>query len=200
MKIFRSLIPILMLACIGFAQNPAKEFHDGQVQKFSTKGHPKSKGVVFSIKYPSSWAAKEGERPNIVQKFVSDNGKGFAMATISTKDFSIATKSDIKLILSREGLQLLMPEGATLITVIPTTVDGEDAGILEYIRDQSQVGTDIRAHSRVIVFFQKKIMIQISFTVGGLKSQASDIAKLMDSHRILFQSMMNSIFFDDKWK
>lgn len=40
--------------------------------KFDTRNHPKAKGVWATIKYPAGWQAKEGERPNIVQKFTGE--------------------------------------------------------------------------------------------------------------------------------
>ena len=32
--------------------------------------HPKAKGVNFSLKAPNGWDCREGDRPNIVKKFV----------------------------------------------------------------------------------------------------------------------------------
>src|SRR5262245_49354173 len=102
-----------------FAQTPSSavvEFTQGKTAKFSTKGHPKSKGAVFTIKYPQSWSAEEGERPNIVQKFASESGKGFEMALIVTSAIPPnipLTKASIKDILSQESLKKELPEGAT---------------------------------------------------------------------------------------
>ena len=39
----------------------------------SIKGHPKAKGVNLKLKPPNGWEIKEGDRPNIVKKFVYDN-------------------------------------------------------------------------------------------------------------------------------
>lgn len=36
----------------------------------SIKGHPKAKGVNLKIKHPIGWEVEEGNRPNIVKKFV----------------------------------------------------------------------------------------------------------------------------------
>ncbi len=38
----------------------------------SIKGHQKAKGVNLKIKVPIGWEVKEGDRPNIVKKFVKD--------------------------------------------------------------------------------------------------------------------------------
>lgn len=39
----------------------------------SIEGHPKAKGVNLELKPPIGWAIEEGDRPNIVKKFVYDN-------------------------------------------------------------------------------------------------------------------------------
>ena len=39
----------------------------------SIKGHPKAKGVDLRIQPPASWDIEEGDRPNIVKKFVLGN-------------------------------------------------------------------------------------------------------------------------------
>ncbi|RJP31871.1 MAG: hypothetical protein C4547_15005, partial [Phycisphaerales bacterium] len=59
-----------------------REFIDGRRLTFSTKDHPKARGANFTIAYPSSWKAAEGERPHIVQKFVSEGGRGFEIVMI----------------------------------------------------------------------------------------------------------------------
>jgi len=50
--------------------------------KFDTKNHPKAKGVWATVRYPSGWEAKEGERPNIVKKFVGDYNGMFVMLSL----------------------------------------------------------------------------------------------------------------------
>lgn len=39
----------------------------------SIEGHPKAKGVNLKLKPPADWAIEEGDRPNIVKKFVNRN-------------------------------------------------------------------------------------------------------------------------------
>ena len=54
--------------------------------KFDTKNHPKAKGVWVTVRYPTEWEAKEGERPNIVKKF-SGYYKGiFVMLALQIRD------------------------------------------------------------------------------------------------------------------
>lgn len=56
---------------------------------FRTQGHPKAKGVDFQVRYPASWRPAEGERPNIIQKFVSENGRGLESIMLVVKDIPL---------------------------------------------------------------------------------------------------------------
>ena len=54
----------------------SKEFSDLDFELgdyLSINGHPKAKGVNLKLKTPTEWKIKEGDRPNIVKKFVYDN-------------------------------------------------------------------------------------------------------------------------------
>jgi S1-C subfamily serine protease len=44
---------------------------------YSSKGHPKAGDIDFCLKYPSSWEAKEGDRPHVVQKFIGPASNGY---------------------------------------------------------------------------------------------------------------------------
>lgn len=66
MKHHKVLMALLLLALHTWAG--AQVFNS----KFDTKNHPKAKGVWATVRYPIGWQSKEGERPNIVQKFTGD--------------------------------------------------------------------------------------------------------------------------------
>ena len=54
--------------------------------KFDTKNHPKAKGVWATVRYPTGWQSKEGERPNIVQKFTGDYNGMFVLLMLQILD------------------------------------------------------------------------------------------------------------------
>jgi hypothetical protein len=54
--------------------------------KFDSKNHPKAKGLWVTVRYPKGWQAKEGERPNIVQKFTGDYKGLFVMLSLQITD------------------------------------------------------------------------------------------------------------------
>src|SRR2546425_4957616 len=129
-----ALITALAISPVALAVTPtAKEFLDGNKTKFSTAGHPKAKGVKMSLYYPRSWVAQEGERPNIVQKFVGKGQDALAIALIhiSSPPFPAGTRispSELEEILTPDNLKDMLPDGATLISAKSTKIDGLPAG------------------------------------------------------------------------
>ena len=193
----------LVATCNVFAQTPcagAAEFAKGAATKFTTRGHPKSKGVVFTFKYPSGWRAAEGERPNIVQKFIGQSGSGLEMVLILTKSLPAAvTAAEMEEALLPASLKGLAPEGATNVRATSTQIEGEPAGILEFTTRQERAGFEIDGHMITLMFFQGKTMVQLQFQVVG-RAPNNDLQNRVAACRPLFQLMMNSVVFDDKWK
>jgi hypothetical protein len=178
-------------------------FQDGTAPKFSTKGHPKSKGAVFTIKYPPSWKALEGDRPNVVQKFVSESGKGLEMAMIITKSIPSNvrfTQADVREALSPEVLKSYLPEGAKILSVRATKIEGEPAGLIEFSMRMERAGAELASQALMLVFFQGRTMVSMQFSIGNLSSRSADLPRRFEKFRPLFNMMMNSIVFDDKWK
>lgn len=74
------------LLAVKYTTNPVGELADGFRQHYQTEGIGKSQGVKINLQLPQSWARKEGERPHIVQKWVSENGTGLEMILLDIRD------------------------------------------------------------------------------------------------------------------
>jgi hypothetical protein len=184
--------------------DPAREFLDGYHNTFSTKGHPKAKGVNFTIAYPSSWAAAEGERPNIVQKFVSDGGRGLESAMIITKEFplpagTVLTKQDLRDLFTLSELHGMLPDGAVFVGGKSTEIEGIPAGILEYVIRGERAGVELLFHTWTLNFLSGKILVQVQFGVGAPAESERDVSRRMAAFKPLFVLMSNSIVLPDEW-
>lgn len=195
------LQPSLLLAQVTEA---AREFLEGSWPTFSTKDHPKAKGVNLTMAYPSSWAATEGERPNIVQKFVSEGGRGLEMAMILTKELSLPsgtvfTNEDVKELFSPSELRLMLPDEAVFIDARSTKIEGIPAGILEYTMRGDRAGITLTNHIWMMSFLSGSTLVQVQFQVGGPAEMERDVANRMAAFKPLFALMANSIVLPDKW-
>lgn len=199
--ILLSLLPSTLLAQTA---DPAREFLDGHRTIFSTKGHAKAKSVNFTIAYPNSWAAAEGERPNIVQKFVSESGRGLESAMIITKELPLPpgmalTKEDLKDLFAPSELRGMLPPGAVLVDARSTEIEAVPAGILEHTMRAERAGMALLVHAWTLTFVSGKTLVQVQFQVGGPAGSEGDVSRRMAAFKPLFTLMANSIVFPDKW-
>lgn len=204
----KSVLPLVGLlffvvshALCATPQETVREFQEGKVIKFSVLGHAKAKGANFSIKYPQSWMAKEGERPNVVQNFVSDNGKGFEMTMILTKAIppdEPLSEADILNYFSSQGLADFVPQGGKFLRASSTKIEAEPAGLFEYTQRQQRAGMEIEMHIMGLAFFQGRTLVTVMCGVYG--SSAGEASRRFELFRPLFSIMLNSIIFDGKWK
>lgn len=201
-----TVISLLLSSMPSLAQSadPTREIFDNSREVFNTEGHPKAKGVNLRIAYPESWQAKEGERPNIVQKFVSEAGSGREFALIITMELplpsgTVLSDQDLEELFSPAELRGMLPEGATFIDARSTEIDGASAGLLEYIVRAESAGIGASIHAWTVNFMSGQTLIQVQFQVGGPAGAEDELARRMTEFRPLFTAMANSIVLPDRW-
>lgn len=207
-----SLISILSLFLIFlpdrvFSQpHELKEFQKDETITYSTKGHSKAKGLSVSIKYPKSWKAKEGERPNIVQKFsrAFDDGSS-VMCFILIKDLPSEIKmfSDEKIakeIFTEEIMKSMVSENSKLLEHQQTKYDGQPGAISSFVMVQERSGIQLYSYVLQHIFVYSKKMVSIQCMVGGPFSNNDKIDNLYKSYAPLFIQIGNSVILHDKWE
>lgn len=209
MKHILTLIFLLVFfpSNVALAVTPAaKEFTDGNRTKFSTAGHPKSKGINMVLAYPNSWLAMEGERPNIVQKFISDGGQGLELAVIIAKTLplpagTVISERELKEFYTPAQMKGMLPSGATFIHAERTKLEGLPAGILEYSMRGESAGKTIDSQfiSYIFIYGTTMVFLQCAVSTGQTTTPAL-LARQMDNFKPLFFLMANSIVLPDKWK
>ena len=186
------------------SKTSTREFIDGHRYTFSTKDHPKAKGVHFTIALPNSWAAAEGDRPNIVQKFVSEGGRGFESVMITTKDLplppgTVITEQDKRDLFVPSELRGMLPPGATFIDALATKIEGTPAGLLEYKMRMDRVGMSLVMYTRSLYFLSGNTLVIVQCATGGFASSEDDVARRSAAFKPLFTLILNSVIFPDKW-
>ncbi|MBK7808494.1 MAG: hypothetical protein IPJ51_19720 [Saprospiraceae bacterium] len=84
--IYNEFVQILLKYNPKYLNNNTKEFMDDFRTKYSTKNHPKSKGLNYTISFPKSWIVKEGERPNIIINAHDQRNQNISLV-LMTKEF-----------------------------------------------------------------------------------------------------------------
>ena len=122
-------------------------FAQGEKAVWDSSGHPKANGVKMTIAYPHTWAAKEGNRPHMVQNLISDSGKGLEMAMIQIRPLPEPynrqlTDEEKQELVSRDIASQLASAG-TLLSYKKTKIDGEPCAMLETEQISERAGLTI---------------------------------------------------------
>ncbi|NQU82865.1 MAG: hypothetical protein HQ539_02865 [Parcubacteria group bacterium] len=215
--------PILeTLLSYQFEDRPFDEFSRGFKTIYRTKGHPKAKGLDFQVEYPKSWSLREGKRPNIIQFFSSNNGRGPANALILTRDLvkesqGKLTHKEIAALNTLEGSQELSSElfsdsslramangmGMTnvrAITIKRIVLDRWPGGMLEFIGDQQRLDFTITMYNRMYVALYKNYMVLLQCQIFKLPDDTEDTMKKRISKFVpLFHLMANSLVIQSQY-
>jgi len=199
------VIETLLLFKSGYENNPEREFLDGYKYKYSTNGVGKAKGVAFSIESPKTWVAKEGNRPNIVQKFVSESGRGLEMLLILIKEVPLQagekiTEKDVLEILNPKDIQDFIPDGGVYINSGKLTLENLPGFWVHFKLNMSRVRNTVGMETIMYTIFYKNKMIQIQgqvmTSINGEPAERGGLKK----YEKLFDLMANSFVISNMYK
>ena len=199
------VIETLLLFKSGYTNKPAQEFLEGYKYKYVSNGSGKAKGVGFSIEYPKTWMHEEGNRPNIVQKFVSERGQGLQVFLVLIKNVplqpgEVITEQDILEILNPNDIQDFIPANGVHLSSGKLTLENLPGFWVHFKVNMSRARTtgDMEAIMYTIFYEDKMIMLQgqIMTTVNGEPRHQGEFAK----YEQLFDLMANSLVIPSKYK
>lgn len=202
MRSFFLILTILAQSSLMLNASPVQEFLAAK-NKYSTVGHKKANGLVITLDYPKTWITKEGERPNIVQKFISPSGMEFVSITIKPIPLPTGTlisESELLEFFTPTAMKDILPKGATFISANPTKIEGLPAGILEYSIQEERAGKMVYIRCTNYIFVYETTMVQLQCSVGALSTQSASIPQRTAEFMPLFSLMANSIVLENKWK
>ena len=162
---------------------------------FSTKGHPKAKGVNMKLKIPNDWEINEGDRPNIVKKFV--NGNNTYMILI--KDFVtfFSRKETNKLLLDKEFIDDFINEVTSLYKnpeiLSQKVVTLDTYPTMEFIikGEKERLGNKFIMISKIwYIFYEDKVIL-----LSGVGPENGDF-KVLEQ---IYTSVTNSVVFPDQY-
>lgn len=188
--------PVLeYLLAVKYTSNPVGEFVDGFRQRYQMDGTGKSQGIKLALQLPLSWAAKEGERPHVVQKWQSENGTGMEMMSIEIHDAQgyNPTKKEMEEFVRSGEVKGVVPKGTIYIASgnfnlemrtgywIQATMQGDRAGF-EYYQN----------YLMYQIFFRGKA-IGLTCAAVGPESEKINVNAAFKKVRPLCQQVLNSL-------
>ncbi len=183
-----------------FYNNPEEEFLNGFIQKFNTKNHVKSKGTNWSLKVPTSWIAKDADRPNIIQKFTSENGIGNESIMLLVKNLpenQKMTNQEIASLFTVAEAQEMVPENGKFLSFKKMTFDRIDGGMLEFEISIKRLDYEITTRMTQFFFIYNQKLFSIQCNVSSeAKNYNPDAYK---KYSQLFKLVANSIVVDQQY-
>ncbi|MDF1814756.1 MAG: hypothetical protein P1V20_21300 [Verrucomicrobiales bacterium] len=140
--------------------------------EFKSKDHPKSKLSNFSISYPNTWTRSESKRPNIIQSFKSNNGKGPTISSIIIKQLDIPestrfSKEELRELFTPDFLKSQAPKGSKVTTTKQITLESLPSGLLRFETEEERIDQSLFMTVTSFVTINGNDMIQLMFSTGG---------------------------------
>jgi len=181
-----------------FQKNPSEEFVRGFVKTFRTGSHPKTKGVDFHIKYPMSWKAKEGQRPNVIQIITSENGRGRDSIVLMVKNIPLPTGYRISNkerddFFTESSLKGMVPDGAKLIYVQPIVLEQLKSGMMVFNQEVQRLDQTIVMRNLHYILLVRDKLIFIQCMTGETIQQRSTVVDRFKRMERLFKLVGNSL-------
>jgi hypothetical protein len=155
------LVPLL---AVRFSDEPHREITSGFTARFDGTGHSKSKGISFQLQVPYSWQAREGERPNIVQKWTRLSPNGYAGILIQVRDLEgyTPTEAEVRSIYTETDASEFLPASARYIAHDFFTIERQPAIWIDHVITEARLGMEFTVRGRMyMIFFDgRAIMFQ----------------------------------------
>lgn len=188
-----------------YITNPALEFENGFTKKFTSEGHLKNKDIHFTLRYPASWKANEAERPNIIQKFSSENGRGLETLMILIKKLPIEPsykiyKVEVEEIFQKSNILEMLPNEIVITEYSRATIDSLPGAMVEYEEVRSRLTHNFFTKNLIFLTFCKNSLLMFHFAETDLVENKNDVLERYLLMKPLFILMANSIVIHDNWK
>ncbi len=202
------IIETLLLFKSGYEQNPEREFLDGYTFKYVTNGVGKAKGLAFSFESPKTWIAKEGDRPNVIQKFISENGRGLEYLIILIKEIPKQLRAEITEtelkdmfgIMSPTDVKYFLPDGSTYLSSGRLTLENLPGFWVHFKMSMSRVRISVGMEAIMYTTLYRNKIIQISgYVATSYNGEELDRGGL-EKYEKLFDLMANSFVIMNMYK
>ena len=187
-------------------QNQVADFVKGKKLSWTSKNHAKSKGINMKISYPDSWTAVEGTRPNIVQKFVSNRGKGLDMVMLLTRTLPAPYNRELSAdekneLLAKDVVVEMLPENSKLLSYKISKIDGELCAMVEFAAEAERAGIKFSQRGLIFLIPRPGTLLFIQCLSGAEASKGvQELNAHYESVKMLYTLIASSCVFVDKWE
>jgi len=193
----KTLIILLMMLCVN-------SYSQVLNSKYDSKNHPKAKGVWATVRYPTGWQSKEGERPNIVQKFTGDYNGMFVVLSLQILNAGGPVESECSQMTIPEFTETFSDKEANQIVTNAKKIRHEEKPgfIYETSSKLERAGSTVETAHRIMSICYKNTMISTWCSPSAIDSRTQTITstrqQLENASPLCFQ-YFNSLVLMDKY-
>lgn len=188
--------PVLeYILSVNYLSYPVGEFTNNYRQRFNSEGHAKAQGIKLTLQLPKSWKAKEGERPHIVQKWISQNGDGLEIIHLDIRDTEgyTPTNSEVEAIVSSGEIKDMVPDGASYQESGIFSLEMRKGLWLEMTIAQERAGIKLYQRSRLHQLFFRGKAIGLMCGASASIEDTSSVDDAFKNIKPLCQQVLNSL-------
>jgi hypothetical protein len=161
----------------------------------SIKDHPKAKEVNLKIKVPIGWEVQEGDRPNIVKKFVKEE---YLYGILINDNVTFFSRKEVREALQEDNFVKEFVQEASSFLISPQVIDQSVVTIDTYPAVQFKVKGKMERIGLIfpiilkcwVVFYEDKI---IFLQATGIDNNDFKV------HEQLYDMITNSVIFPDQY-
>ncbi len=173
-------------------------------QKFDSKGHPKAKGVWATVRYPAGWEVKDGERPNIVQKFSGEYKGAYTILMLQIRQVDQPIEQECKNMSAREIPEAFSDSQEQIFADNARKITHEQKpGFIYDMRQKTErAGLSFEVHQRIMSVCYKKTMISLMCGPMKIDRERQKIASskaLLDEVNPVCHQFFNSLVLMDNY-
>mgnify|MGYP006139886395 CR=1 FL=1 len=165
----------------------------------SFKNHPKAKGVNIKIKKSEAFRKEEGDRPNIVTKFIHKKKNLVYLIQILKNNAFISRNTVKELFSSKDKVESIAADyvsgvgfDANIISSKTVTIDNYQAIEIIYEFEKEQMGKTFKSKNVSWLILYEDTWINL----GGFQSDENE--NFNESYKMFFQ-ITNSVVFEDQY-
>ena len=167
--------------------------------KYDTKNHSKAKGVWMTVRYPQNWQAKEGERPNIVQKFVGEYGGAKGMLMLHIKAAGADIENECNEMSAQDWRETFEEPTMTVLNSRVIRHENQPGAIFDFSQSAGRAGVSMYGYHRVMAICYKSNLV-MAWCGSAESTSASKVRENMSVLAPLCNQYFNSVVLMDKYK
>jgi len=170
---------------------------DGFYNIYNSKGHPKSKGIDFSIKIPVLFEIVDGDRPNVLNNFktsIDENFMNFNIGAVNFPELGNVTQKEVTELIKSARYKSMIDKNAQNVEAKPIFIEDLNGLKISYNLHVQRLDLSLDSYMIQYMLFLKGKMMTVTF--GIQKNEDVDYLKF----NAYVTSIMNTFILNSNYK